>query len=809
MPNMTSTLCFLLPLIALAIALDIFLVRGWQRFRALKTQMTDEDGVLKISRKELWALAFFPSLYSKMARTRFRTLKKEMMDEGGIPKLSRGELWTRAFFPSTHSKKARARDKMAGTTDTHARIKSTPWPRMSAPFHLRGFALEWLLIILLAYVYSGKTLLNFDAAKLQQTGEHNESATLPLLAEIGLWRYGEVPLWNPYMLAGFPHVGDFVNHFWNPISTIPILLWGGINGMKVSIFLTFIIAGLGQWMFAYVIGLRRTFRLWSSILFMISGGLALLWRVGWYELLLGTAWFPWCFALYWRALHDHRWTSIGLCSAAIFMVISTGGGYYPIYLFVSLGVLTCIALLRRKTNDRTGQIRTATLIMVSSLALSAVIIIPYLDAYRYTARDAPLDTSQFFSQPISYGLINYIVYTPDWFRANVLGTASGWNWFYIGWLPIAALAFVPLAFSRSFRQRWSILLSGVLFLILLMWFANRFSPFRQIYDWIPFLYTFRFPNRLLVIATSPLLILSALALEYTYRASRVGVRNIKLVSRRPGKGHNTLPVHYLVKVLWIVGLIATTKTVYDVNKGFAFVDQSLNPKTFAVLNWLKSYDPTLYYVNIGGGVIYWDWTPAAYTLEMPVLNFQYNRHLLSQDQQRSESSPFFARAKYQISLPDQPPPENAQLLRDFEGLFVWYAPDTLPYAFSVRPERIQAFSKLTVDQVSATEARINGPNEIIVKGSPRQEGDVLVVLASNYPGWKLLIDDKPARITPYNGYLGAEMLPGQHSYTFYFLPAKYIIGATISSIALILLIIGLLAVPLRMTMTRFRNQRQN
>jgi hypothetical protein len=255
-------------------------------------------------------------------------------------------------------------------------------------------------------------------------------------------------------------------------------------------------------------------------------------------------------------------------------------------------------------------------------------------------------------------------------------------------------------------------------------------------------------------------------------------------------------------------LITTTKAVYDVNRNFAFVDQNLNPKTFAVLNWLKSYDPTLYYVNIGGGVIYWDWTPAAYTLEMPVLNFQYNRHLLTQDQQRSESSPFFARAKYQISLPDQPPPENAQLLRDFEGLFVWYAPDSLPYAFSVRPELIQAFSKLRVDQVSATAARINGPNQILVTGTPREEGEVLVVLASYYPGWKLLIDGKPAQITAYNGYLGAKMPSGEHSYTFYFLPAQYIIGATISSLALILMIIGAFAAPLRTAISRFRSQRK-
>ena len=661
-------------------------------------------------------------------------------------------------------------------------------PRAFITSRITGFILEWLFIILIAYFYSGALLLNFDATKLQQTGEHNESATLPLLAEIGLQRYGEIPLWNPYMLTGFPHVGDFVNHFWNPISTVPVMIWGGINGMKVSIFLTFIIAGLGQWMFAYFMGLRRMFRLWSAILFMLSGGLALLWRVGWYELLVGAAWFPWCFALYWRALQQHKLVLIFLTSIAIFIVVSTGGGYYPIYLFVSLAVLTGLALLRAKSYERLSQVRTAAWITLSSLSLSAVVLIPYLDGYRYTARDAAPDAVQNFSQPIQYGLINYLVHTPDWFGATVLGTAGGWNWFYIGWLPIAALAFIALAFSQSRRMRWPMVISGILFLVLLMWFANRYSPFKQLYEWIPFLYTFRFPNRLLVIATSPLLILSAQALEYIYRASKTWVKNIKLVYGSSGKNSSTLSARYLVTLLWIFMLVTTTKDVYDVNKGFAFADQSLSTKSFAALTWLKNYDKSLYYVNIGGGAIYWSWTPAAYTLEMPIINFQYNRRVRSQDIQRAASSPFSAQAKYQISTPDQPVPLNAQQIREFEGTFVWYVPDTLPYAFSVRPSLIQEYNKLPVDQVSEASVRLNGPNQVVVKGSPKQEGEVLVVLMSYYPGWKLLVDGKPALVAPYNGYLGTKMLPGEHTYVFYFLPTQFIAGATISVITIVLMI---------------------
>jgi hypothetical protein len=183
---------------------------------------------------------------------------------------------------------------------------------------------------------------------------------------------------------------------------------------------------------------------------------------------------------------------------------------------------------------------------------------------------------------------------------------------------------------------------------------------------------------------------------------------------------------------------------------------------------------------------------------MPMINFLYSRHLRTQDAQRGEGSPFVARAKYQISLPDQTPPANAQQIREFDGVLVWYVPDVLPYAFSVQPNLLQKYTSLAVDQVAAVKrVRIHGPNQVLVRASPKAEGDVLVVLMSNYPGWKLLIDGQPAQVTPYNDYLGSKMLPGEHVYTFYFLPTSYIVGAIISMLTLAIMILILFSPHIR------------
>ena len=56
---MTAPLCFLIPLIVLAVVLDLFFVTGLHRFRKLKKAYTDQDEVLQISKRELLLGAFF------------------------------------------------------------------------------------------------------------------------------------------------------------------------------------------------------------------------------------------------------------------------------------------------------------------------------------------------------------------------------------------------------------------------------------------------------------------------------------------------------------------------------------------------------------------------------------------------------------------------------------------------------------------------------------------------------------------------------------------------------------------------------
>ncbi|HOU41694.1 MAG TPA: hypothetical protein PK829_10555 [Promineifilum sp.] len=647
---------------------------------------------------------------------------------------------------------------------------------------VRSYWLEWLILLAVVYLYSHAATLDFDPQQMQQTGEQNESATLPILAELG-FRHGEIPLWNPYMLTGFPHTGDPVSHFWNPVATLPVLLWGGINGMKVSLFLSLLVAAFGQWYLAHVFGLRGVFRLWAGLLFVLSGGLAMLSWLGWYELLVGAAWFPWCFALLWRALRRGGRLSVVLAAGAIAMVITTGGGYYPLYLGVCLAVLTGMALVWSRLGEHGRVLRRAAAVAVLAAGLSAVYWLPLVDGLRYTVRDAPPDGMQIGSQAIPYALFNFVVSDPTWFRAEVLNKGSGSGWLYVGLLPIVALGLLPWVYAHFRGRRRGLLTLLALLLTLLLWNANRYAPVRTLYDLLPFLYTFRFPGRLLIIATSPLLVLAGMGLQTLL------VRARRRVPARAEAGGIT--PRWLMGVAAALLLLLSVINVFRVNQPFMTAPHPRNQVARAALTWLREADPGLYYINIGGDIIYWDWLAYAYELELPVLNFRYNRGLDSMDAQYGPLSPFNAQPKYTFVVASEPPPPGATQVNLFAEVAVWRRDDVLPYAFAARPD-----APITTDTVRAVDVRLDGPNRVVVQAAAEADETQLVVLVSDYPGWRLTVDGAPAELQPLNGYLGAALRPGAHTYVFAFRPPLHAVALAVSGLSL-LACLALLAPALR------------
>jgi hypothetical protein len=470
------------------------------------------------------------------------------------------------------------------------------------------------------------------------------------------------------------------------------------------------------------------------------------------------------------------------------MVLTTGGGYYPFYLFFTALTMLGVALIFVPPGKRIDLLKRSAVIALLAMGLVAVMVLPIYDGYRLIERDVAADFDQMGSQPIHYALINYVVSTPEWFRTTILGTAGGWNWFYIGPLALGSLVFLPLAFRKRKPRAgvWAML--GVL-ATLLMWHGNRYSLFRYIYEWFPFLYQLRFPNRLLILAASPLLIVSGFSLQGAYTLVAKKLERFK-IAVGDNKTRATVSGKWVAVGIAAILLVGSFKDVYEINQGVAMPPSiPLETKAYAALRWLKQHDPGLYYTSIGTFAPFWSWTPVAYDLEMPVYNLIYSQRLKTKNNQTSPSASFSAQPKYLFWQAEESAPEYAQLIGEFDGINLWYFPEVLPFAFLVPVEKIDSGQPITNDDITGVKVSYDGPNHVIVPDVSAGEGQALVVLVSDYPGWRLRVDGKHAALTPTNDYLGAEALPGTHTYTFIFAPTLYFVGLVISLATMVLMVV--------------------
>jgi len=478
--------------------------------------------------------------------------------------------------------------------------------------------------------------------------------------------------------------------------------------------------------------------------------------------------------------------NISLVWAAFWIVniLLTGGGYYPFY-FGGISLVMILAVLFfSKGNWKHVFLRTLYAFLLT-VGLAAVMLVPMIDGFRLINREGGLDVDQKGSQPISYALLNYVISTPEWFDTSILGTTGGWNWFYIGSLSLAGWIFLPMAVKNRRSKNTTLTLIAIT-LFLLLWVANKYTFFNGLYEFIPILKSLRFPNRLLVLAVIPILIISGLSWQSTFVKLKRATRKMSM-GLRSSSPKLTINIRFatLLSIFFLLFTWISVQDVYQINKGFSFAPRPLDQNASETLVWLKNYDDSIYYTWIGEFGPYWNWLPAAYQNELPVINFVYSQKLNDRNRQYDASSPFNAQPKYQVVSMAVPAPEGSVLVHANSGAGIYLYPDSLPFSFSTTTQNIESLTLLNNKNVSGVPAKFDGPNRIVAQAASSKEEETLVILVSDYPGWKVFVDGKEGQYRPVNGYLSTPLKLGNHSYMFVFDPMSHKIGLTISLISII------------------------
>ncbi|MCU0672990.1 MAG: hypothetical protein MUE69_09405 [Myxococcota bacterium] len=359
-----------------------------------------------------------------------------------------------------------------------------------------------------------------------QTFVHQWEAT-----RAGLFRHGELALWNPWHCGGTLLWGDPQAQGFGPLFWLTIVPFGSALGGKLFLLIHGAIGFSGMFVASRrLLGVGPPAAIGASILWAGSGFFA--WHgSGGHSAFLPFYFTPWLL-LFWRlAPRDSRYA---VATAFVLALTLWEGGVYPFpYFALLLAFDGAVQLARASGPDRRSQriaiVRAGVLVLPLALLLGAWRLVPSL----LTMSRYPRPT--FESDRLSIDEVIAMLTSKD-YDYGFPGHEYVWAEYgtFIGWTALlVALAGAPLAWRRG--HRWVVL--GVLFFGATM--MGRVTPLHpwSLLHHLPVFGSLRVPSRFAVLTTFYLGLSAAFAIEWL---------RARLAEKRATRAHALVPALLLV-----------------------------------------------------------------------------------------------------------------------------------------------------------------------------------------------------------------------------------------------------------------------
>lgn len=632
---------------------------------------------------------------------------------------------------------------------------------------------DWAILAVVVFAFC-TAFLSLDDARALPGNEADIVQALDWTLVNSLNRFGQFPLWNPYLRTGIPYVADPFLHVYNPLATLPVLLFGVWDGFKIALFLSFLAAALGMWWLGAALRLGRPARLWMGLMYAFTGQGAARFFQGEYDFVLGFAWIPWTLAFTWLAVHTRRRIYAVTAAITLALLFFSGNVYYTFYMAFVIPLLALVSATEvdwgaRKARWRSRALLIVVFIVVLALGLAAIQWLPMVDYWK-TYNKVP-DPQLIGSHTLSQIWLDYV--STDHSRPDASKTLPPEEFYaYTGVWPFLLLAFLPLAFRQ--RDRRALVFLALLLLMAVAYVATKYMPWAQLYKESPLLNQFRYQTRMLIYGAVALIGLAGCGLDAIW--ARVATRaRLSLVSVPALARWATARVG---ATLLIAFLVWSAADVYSVNRRHIGARERYQPH-YELIEWLRQSDPSVYYVSTGQG----GWHGAVVSNGIRYLDAWYGLEPILPAQGATNLRPVRARPKYMALGNDQAPDQPHELARRFAQHSVWRLPRSLPFAFVVSNALLMdpaRGAELTAAEVRSLEPVSATPNRIALQAEG-VEGETLVVLTSAYRGWRATVDGRPAALRNVGGYLAVSLQGGAHRYEFTFSPTSFWVGLALSA----------------------------
>ena len=332
------------------------------------------------------------------------------------------------------------------------------WNSVLSPF------VEIALIILWA-LWLGRAYLDFDPFRWPH-GIDFPLTIEPYYVWPTLFRCGTCVLWNGFLNGGYPSFVEMHGGFLHPVVVLTTLFLGVVHGAKITLVISILASGLGQWLLARMMRLGRPARLWAGAMGVVGGHLAGKMQFGMVGMVLAlaTAVFVLPTAV-WLARTGRRKAGVAFgCALGLSML--AGQGYIQLALII--GVLPAFAVFLFNPARRLRPLwKPFALGLVLALLVSAVFWVPFFHFLpNFTKEIDPVFSG---GQPLGYLPLNLITSELHFFEGIWLGmnTIPGMYMNYIGWAPLLLIAGAMRPQNRFERRllAFFLLSIGIIFFI--------------------------------------------------------------------------------------------------------------------------------------------------------------------------------------------------------------------------------------------------------------------------------------------------------------------------------------------------------
>lgn len=635
----------------------------------------------------------------------------------------------------------------------------------------RAVALEWAVLAAVVLAFCA-VFLSFDGTRTLPGNEAEVFQSLDWTLVNSLERFGEFPLWNPYLRGGFTYVADPFLHVYNPLATLPVLIFGVKAGFQIALLLSFLAAALGMWYLGVALKFDRPARLWAGLMYAFTGqGVARFFQ-GEYDFVLGFAWIPWTLAFLLLAAGTRQRRYVAGAAASLALLFFSGNVYYTFYMVFVVALFALVSAVSFDRRARRPRWRWRPLLIVAVIALlaaglAAVQWLPLADYWK-SYNKIP-DTALVGSHSPGQIWLDYT--SKDHQRPDAYGTLPSEEFYaYTGVWPFLALAFAPLAVRRGNRR--TLLFLALLFLLAVAYVATKYMPWAGLYRGSELLSQFRYQTRMLIYGAVAAIALAGCGLDAAWRRIGPGAKlaHVSVPGLARWAGGRLGAIALIAFMVW------SAADVYGANRVHARAWPAYAPP-YELVGWLSRHDGSAFYFGTPNG-----WHGATFSNSIRYLDAWYGLEPILPVQGASNARPVRARPNYVALGNDRTPEAAAELVRQFSEHSLWRLPQSLPYVFAVADLVLAdpaGGAELTSADVRPLAPVSASPNRIVVDADGRG-GETLVALTAAYRGWRLTVDGRPAPLRNVGGYLAAALQPGTHRYTFSFSPWSFWAGLVLS-----------------------------